>query len=403
MTITTTALSLLRRDISGAVPRYAGSSIAELAANARRPLRVAVVRLDGIGDWILTLPLVEALRGSRHIRTVTIVGLVAHSGILGARPDVDFVPFEHGSIVDPPAPGGLLGKILATTMPGQSAALAAGRAHNGAFDLVVLPRWDSDLGFNARAFGAATGAALAGHDPTAIPGVTAREARERRLLDIAARDTRPAAHEVEHGRMLASALGLDTEVSPGYGRRFFGLPEGAPRARIIAVHPCANEPKRQWPEEMWRELITRLARGYDGEIVLVGSLADRPVHDRILVGLPGSARSAAGEVSLKALPEFLGSAEAFIGNDSGPAHIASSVGTPVVVVSPHPRDGDIAHRNSPTRFGPWGTGSKVLQPEHALAPCSDSCVSHHPHCIIQVKPNAVLDAVDDVAPGLVAR
>jgi heptosyltransferase-2 len=403
MSMTTTVLSLLKRTLARGRRTEAVSSIAELALSAGRPLRVAVVRLDGIGDWILTLPLVDALRRSPDVGLVTIVGLAAHSGILGSRPDVDFVPYTHGSIVDPPAPGGLLGKVRATTQPGQSAALAAGREHAAEFDLVVLPRWDSDLGFNARAFGVGAGAPLAGHDPGVIPGVTAREAREVQLLDITARDARPSAHEVEHGRVLASALGLGSEVEAGYGRRFFGLPEPGERQHFIAVHPCANEPKRHWPEEMWRELLGQLLEGYDGNIVLVGSPGDRSVHGRILAGLPSSVRSAAGEVSLGALPDFLGKAEAFIGNDSGPAHVASSVGTPVVIVSPHPRDGDTAHRNSPTRFGPWGTGSEVLQPEQGLAPCVESCVSRHSHCIVQVKPAAVLAALDRVAPGLLSR
>ena len=59
-----------------------------------------------------------------------------------------------------------------------------------------------------------------------------------------------------------------------------------------------------------------------------------------------------------------------VGNDSGPAHIACSVGTPVVTVIHHSLDGDPAHRSSPTRFGPWGVPHRILRPAHSTSPGS---------------------------------
>jgi ADP-heptose:LPS heptosyltransferase len=86
----------------------------------------------------------------------------------------------------------------------------------------------------------------------------------------------------------------------------------------------------------------------------------------------------------------------FIGNDSGPAHIACSVGTPVVTVIHHSLDGDPAHRSSPTRFGPWGVPHRVLRPAHSMSPCMGVCTDAEAHCITAVSAEDVTAAALDL-------
>jgi ADP-heptose:LPS heptosyltransferase len=89
---------------------------------------------------------------------------------------------------------------------------------------------------------------------------------------------------------------------------------------------------RGWKLENFVDLGRDLAaRGMS--IVLTGSNEDRPAVDRIARGLPaGSFVNAAGRLSVRGLAAAIRMMDAFVSVDSGPAHIAAAVGTPLVVL-----------------------------------------------------------------------
>lgn len=400
-TVVDRGLSLLRRPLPRSTsrpPLVAGAVVPELAERLGRPLRVAVVRNDGIGDWILTLPVLTALDASEHVGTVTIVAPAGYRRLLAPSDRFAYLDFTEGTIIAPPAPGGTLGKVRAVAFPTGSSALASGALHRDEFDLVVLPRWDSDLGFNARAWAVGTDSPIVGQDPAAVPGTTGRERRESGLLDLAVHDPDAARHEVEHHQALLAALGLPTAVAQAFGSAFLGIePAPAGVRDTVVVHASSNEPKRQWPIERWTELIGLMLERFDGQVLVIGSPADAESIHQIVSGFPERVEGAPGSIPLGDLPRTLAErARLFVGNDSGPAHIAASVGVPVVVVSPHPLDGDATHRNSPSRFRPWGEAVRVVQPAHALGPCTDACTATSAHCIAQVTVADVTTAVDSL-------
>ena len=80
----------------------------------------------------------------------------------------------------------------------------------------------------------------------------------------------------------------------------------------------------------------------------------------------------------------------FIGNDSGPAHLAAAMNCPTVVVSRHPRNGALDHSNSPARFAPRGGRVMVLQPASGMDDCTECCREAEAHCILQVTVDEVL-------------
>lgn len=398
-TLTDTVLGVLRYPLpasAAAHPAAEAADLAALAAEKGRPLSVAVARFDGIGDWVLTLPLVSALAASPAVADLAVVAPAPWRGLLDRGVAGRFVPYGLGTILAPPPPGGVLGKVRAVAWPTGRAARAAGARDAGGVDVVVLPRWDTDLGSNARAWAAGTGAVLLGFDPAAVPGTTRRERRERRLLTAPVADAAPATHEIEHLRLLMDALGLGTDVRPGYGAEYFGVPRVADAEQpYVVVHALSNEPKRQWPPQRWREVAAALTRDHDVDVVLIGSAAERDRLGTIAEGLGPRVRVQAGQ-PLAELPALLAAADSFVGNDSGPMHVAASLGVPVVAVSPHPEDGDPAHRNSPVRFGPWGVRTQVLRPATGLDRCRAGCVARTPHCITAVSVDQVLAAVGRV-------
>ena len=101
---------------------------------------------------------------------------------------------------------------------------------------------------------------------------------------------------------------------------------------LVAVHPGATDPRRRWPPDRLGELGALLdARG--ARIVLLGGAGDAGLVDGIRAGLGPAAGRAVdlfGRLSLGGLVGVLERADLFVGNDSGPRHLAEAVGTATV-------------------------------------------------------------------------
>lgn len=361
-----------------------------LAGRLDRPLRVAVTRFDGIGDWVLTIPLIEALQRSESVGSVTLVGLPSHAGLM-RRGDLRYVDTDVRTVHAAGTGSRLaLRQALATSVLTQARVRRLGRAERGSYDLVVLPRWESDAGLNARSWAVGTGAPLAGHDPRSPLLAPRNERREHAILDIVTSSTDRSAHEMIHLQALVRSLGLSWPDAEAYGAGFFGVRSPVAPGRLedgglVVVHPTAARGNRRWPAARWRQLTDGLLHDHrDLEIVLVGGPSDRAVHEEIARHRGGRVRSTIGAIPFERLPDLMAQGVAFVGSDSGPAHIASSLGLPVVVVSPHPRDGDTRHPNSPTRYRPWSARSVVLQPPTATRPCGPACEADEAHCILHI-------------------
>jgi ADP-heptose:LPS heptosyltransferase len=396
--ITMRGLSLLRAHAPRTDPRRLapGHVIEQLARESPSgDIRVAVVRNDGIGDWLLTIPLVGALIKCPLVREVTAIAPRGYRDLLGGAEGLRYIDFVAATIGSPPPPGGTLGKIRAVSWLTGNRAAAQGRSLRSQFDLVIVPRWDTDLGFNARLLAASLSAPLVGHDPGLVSGLTARERRERRLLSVPVASPEASLHEMEHLAALMESIGIPGSVGAGFGLDYFGVQRAVLPGAPIVIHPTSVEPKRRWPVESWRGLIDAL-EGV-APVMVIGSASDRETLEQIVRGAKGEVSAAPGTIPLGELPAYLAQARAFIGNDSGPAHIAASVACPVVVVSPHPADGDPTHRNSPDRFRPWGDNVQVVRPGHALHPCTTACVARTPHCITSVSVTDVMATFDKLA------
>jgi ADP-heptose:LPS heptosyltransferase len=104
---------------------------------------------------------------------------------------------------------------------------------------------------------------------------------------------------------------------------------GLPRDRLVAIHPGAGDPRRRWPLDRFVCVAEALRdRGYVP--VVVGGSADTEAGEALVTALRGCATNLAGRLSLRGLVGLLAEARLFVGNDSGPLHIAEAVGTPTV-------------------------------------------------------------------------
>jgi ADP-heptose:LPS heptosyltransferase len=171
----------------------------------------------------------------------------------------------------------------------------------------------------------------------------------------------PASHQYENWRALARILGFD--LPP---REQLALPQVRSDGEIL-VHTGAGQPVRVWPLERYRGLVNRL----------------RQKHYRVRVACDPGQQSwwlAAGERDVavpRTVPELLGlvdRAAAFVGNDSGPGHLAAICGVPTFT---------LFGPQLPEWFAPLHPDSAWLEGKACpYKPCSDYCRFPQPICML---------------------
>lgn len=186
-------------------------------------------------------------------------------------------------------------------------------------------------------------------------------------------------HEVENNLELISLLGCSTkdrslalcvpaDVQEHVARKW----NLDPSARYVAVHPWTSDPVKQWPLERFEKLVLRLVKDQSRKAVILG----RPEswHQPVAFpALPGII-DLAGRTTLLEAAAVLKSCAVLVSGDSGPVHLAASVGTPVVALFRNDMPG-----KNPERWGPWpscqlasgaswqrGAGSGQPGPKHSV-------------------------------------
>ncbi len=127
-------------------------------------------------------------------------------------------------------------------------------------------------------------------------------------------------------------------------------------AKIGLICGTENQPEKRWPVARWRDLIEQLLSHNENlSFVLFGTINDRPITDSVAKGLPGElVENLAGETNLAAFLEKLRECRLLLGNDTGGVHLANALGVPVVVV---------CGPTNPLRTGPvFKAPVTILQP-----------------------------------------
>lgn len=128
----------------------------------------------------------------------------------------------------------------------------------------------------------------------------------------------------------------------------FPAPDCELPARFIAIAPVSRWPTKDWPIEHFIEAGSALHKHSRLEICIVGGPGEVDVCREIATGIGDGAFSTAGRTNIPELGGLLERASLLISVDSGPVHIASAVGTPVLglygITDPH-RTGPYARRN----------------------------------------------------------
>ncbi len=165
------------------------------------------------------------------------------------------------------------------------------------------------------------------------------------------------------------------------------------RRPVIAIGPGAFAPERIWPLENFLSVAQFSVQELGSRIVIIGGADDKIRGETIARQVGSRCLNLAGQTTFRQTAALLSKCSVFVGNDSGPMHIAAAMSVPVVEISSYPRGGWFDHPRSPARFGPWQVPKIILQPEQSLAPCQGFCAATFPHCITQVSVEQVRQAI----------
>lgn len=348
------------------------------AGHWRNARNILCVRLDNLGDVLMSTPAIHALKRAASDRRITLLTSASGSAAVPLIPDIDeLLVFDAPWVKHPAAP-------LAADYVRMCDELRSRR-----FDAAVI-----FTVYSQSALPAATLCFLAG-----IP-LRLAHCRENpyHLLTDWVKESEPQSrirHEVRRQLDLVATVGArphDTRM------RFNVPPAAAQKVRhlvktshadadlpLIVVHPGASAASRRYPPERFAEVVRMLAARRDCRLAVTGGAEERELVRQLCVDDEGRRRALdfAGRLDLAEFGALIARADLLISNNTGPVHIAAAVGTPVV---------DLYALTNP-QHTPWRVPHRVLNRDVPCRFCySSTCSNNHHGCLTGVQPDEIVDA-----------
>ena len=121
---------------------------------------------------------------------------------------------------------------------------------------------------------------------------------------------------------------------------------------LVAIHPGSPIPLKRWLPERYAELADWLIAQKRAHVLFIGVRDEAPIVTEIQQFMQGDSINIAGKTTLTQLASILHTCNVFIGNDSGPMHLAAAVGTQTI---------GLYGPGDPTRFGPIGAQCETIE------------------------------------------
>jgi ADP-heptose:LPS heptosyltransferase len=346
--------------------------------------RIAVLRCNALGDYLMATPALAALRARFPGAEVTLMGATWHECFLTGRPG----PVDRVVVV--PEVDGLAGQPAgappAAALP---AFVATARAMR--YDLVVqIHGGGATSNPLVRAMGARWSIGLRADG---APGLDA---------DVPYRYYQP-----EADRFLEVVRLVGADGPADYPLLAVRPSERAAAAAMlpgdrpwVALHPGATDPRRRWPAERFAAVAAGVARA-GARPVLVGGPGEAAVSAAVAAVVPSPILDLTGRTDLGTLAGVLERCAAVVGNDSGPLHLARAVGTATVGLY---WCGNAINAAAPTRTWHRPLLSWTLHCPECGVDCStaghphrpgEGC-AHRPSFLGQIPVREVLDEVSDL-------
>ena len=346
-------------------------------ASWRQARNLLVVRLDSLGDVLMTTPAIHAIKRSSPGLRVTLLG--SRSGTAMARhvPAIDeVIAYEAPWIKGAPSQAGGIDRRLLGTIGRQG------------FDAAVI-------------FTSCTQSALPAALMCRLAGIPLRLAHCRENPYDLLTDWVPDADVCREGMRHEVTRQLDLVRSVGYHadserlvfryaasdvlsmRRKFVAAGGELMRPYVVVHPGATAASRRYPAERFGSAAERICRDSGCQAVFTGGQGEQALVERARGTMRESSLSLAGQLTLGELAALIAGAQVTVCNNSGPAHISAALGVPVVALYAltHPQ------------HAPWKVKARVLNHDVPCRNCMKAACPEMQHgCLLKVEAQAVADA-----------
>ena len=271
------------------------------------PGKILVIRGGAIGDFILTLPVLAALRQQFPQARIEVLGYshIAQLARFGGLAD-DVRSIDARPMAGFFARNGVLDETL--------------QEYFSSFAIIISYLFDPDKIFQTNVARCSGAQFIAGpHRPDERAGLHATSVFLGPLQRLAIFDADPVPR-----LKLRVASGSSTAPDSDIQRR-----DACP---TLAIHPGSGSDRKNWPEAKWAELLSALSRVSALKILLVGGEAEGDRLTRLAQVLPPPRLHVLRNLPLPQLAENLSNCAAFLGHDSGITHLAAAVGLPLYVL-----------------------------------------------------------------------
>ncbi|MBQ6976920.1 MAG: glycosyltransferase family 9 protein [Selenomonadaceae bacterium] len=357
--------------------------------------KILILRLDAIGDFILTTPAIRAIRENFPTAYITLAVTKAVYPLAELCPYVnEIIPFDT--------------PFTSTTIDNDNVQIlltafefSARNFLHRHFDACFSFLSDNTHAIMSYLSGAPIRVGLADGGLSSL---------FTHQIPI---DHRQVAHCCEKNLHLLMTAGL--QIKSANLELWYGLEEirraknilknfAANRVKV-AAGIGANIPQRKYPVEKYltafKEIISKGA-----SIIILGGPSEVDDAKFLEENLP--AEFVKNVVKFKpnwrTTCALMSLTDIYIGNDTGTQHVAAALKKPVILVSRVAKNTENFMTNMSTEvamFHPWQTKSIVLRPERQLGICEErhefvGCIIYEPHCITQIEPAEIVDAYDKI-------
>jgi len=362
---------------------------------AARP--ILIVRLDQLGDVVLTTAFLKSIRELYPRSKIAVVVAEEWRNVLQYHSSIDEVIGLRISR------SGFLGPIITLSR----IVLMSGRVlRPRSFEIVVNPRVGQDHYFYGGTLALLSGGAV--RIGACIAQSSPRYRRRASRYYTSLLTLSGVAHEIEQSARLLGHLGGRRQSihQPSIGTsqedetaaaQLLAAPLAACAWPVVAIAPgSGNSPLKQWPAERFLALIMELRKRESAWILLLGGTQDGPIAEKIFGALDDRVSNLVGRTSIRQCAAILRCCSVLVSNDTGVMHVGSAVGTPSV---------GIFGSSCSHRFGPAGLESVSVSVELDCGPCANglhkdrcgTCIyGTRPRCMEMISVEAVARAVESL-------
>jgi len=346
------------------------------AKTVPKPVRkILVIRLDHIGDLVLSTPFIKKIRSIYPAAEIDLLCDSKYAELMKNEKEIDRVLTLEGHWLD--------------------------RKNKASFKSIIdcvkkIKEGQYDLGFDLRgdirsifyfllipgvkfrvAYGVRGGGFMLNHNPVYPAHIHQAEKNTHLISTLFYREE----------KLLFPELTVGVEEQKKMENRLIEMGKD-PNKKIVIAHLGAGYASKQWPIERFVKVLEAIVDSGNFQVCLVGTKNELELTEDFLTR--PNIYNFIGKTTPLELLGLTSLGDIFIGNDSGPAHLSSALNIPTLTI--------FSGTNRHQEWRPLGKQTKIIYKDVECSPCEEQvCPLKHHHCMEWITEEEVLETFMDLA------